>query len=322
MKAILVRDVGGPEVLKLEEVETPEPGPREVRVRLEAVGLNFIDIYHRTGLYPMTPPFVPGKEGAGVVEAVGPEVESVSSGDRVAFAMTTGNYAERVVIREGHCVPVPDGVDLQTAAAVMLQGMTAHYLAHSTFPLREGSRALVHASAGGVGHLLVQIAKERGAWVVGTCSTEEKAELTMKAGADHVIRYTETDFEDEIRRLTDGNGLDVVYDSVGKDTFDKSLNCLRPRGYMVLYGQSSGPVPPVDPGVLARKGSLFLTRPGLAHYTARREELLERSGYLFSALEAGTLEVRIDRTFPLSEAGEAHRYLEGRKTRGKVLLIP
>ena len=291
-------------------------------MRVEAAGLNFIDIYHRTGSYPLDTPFTPGREAAGVVDAVGEGVSEVEVGQRVGFGMFPGAYAEEIVVPAGVLVPVPDGVDLKTAAAVLLQGMTAHYLATSTFPLMEGHAALVHAAAGGVGHLLVQIAKLRGATVLGTVSTEEKAELARGYGADHVIRYTETDFEEETMRLTDGAGVDVVYDSVGRDTFHKSLACLRPRGYMVLYGASSGPVEPMDPQILNRGGSLFLTRPSLAHYADDREELLERSGDLFRWMEAGDLDVRIDRTFPLHQAPEAHRYMESRKTKGKVLLVP
>lgn len=322
MKAIVVRETGGPEVLQVDEVETPRPGAGEVRVRVEAAGLNFIDIYNRTGSYPMDPPFTPGREAAGVVDAVGEGVSGVSEGDRVGFVMRPGAYAEHVVVPAEVLVPVPDAVDLETAAAVLLQGMTAHYLAVSTYPLQEGDDALVHAAAGGVGHLLVQICKLRGARVVGTVSTEEKAELARGYGADDVIRYTERDFEEETLRLTDDRGVDVVYDSVGKDTFHKSLGCLRERGYLVLYGASSGPVEPIDPQILNRGGSLFLTRPSLAHYVKRRDELLQRADDLFGWIEAGELEVRVDRTFPLADAPEAHRYMEARKTRGKVLLAP
>jgi len=322
VKAIRVHETGGPELLRYEEVETPEPGEGEVRVRVAAAGLNFIDVYNRTGLYPMDTPFTPGREAAGTVAAVGPGVEGVAVGDRVGFVMRPGAYAEEVVVPARIVVPVPAGVELETAAAVLLQGMTAHYLATSTFAVGDGHTALIHAAAGGVGHLLVQIAHRRGARVIGTCSTEEKAELARADGADHVIRYTEEDFEAETRRLTAGEGVDVVYDSVGADTFDRSLSCLRNRGYMVLYGASSGPVEPIDPQILNRKGSLFLTRPSLAHHVDRRDELLERSGDLFEWIEAGELGVRIDRSFPLEEAPEAHRYIEGRKTKGKVLLVP
>ncbi|MBI4540917.1 MAG: quinone oxidoreductase [Gemmatimonadetes bacterium] len=323
MKAIRVHEFGGPEVLRLDEVPTPDPAAGQVRVRVEAAGVNFIDIYHRTGLYPSTRPFIPGREAAGVVDAVGPGVTELAAGDPVAFAMHPDAYAELVVVPWEKLVRVPDGVDLETAAAIMLQGMTAHYLTHSTYALRPGETALVHAAAGGVGLLLVQVAKRAaGARVIGTVSTREKADLARKAGADHVILYTEQDFEAEVRRLTDGKGVDVVYDSVGADTFLRSLNCLRPRGYIVLYGQSSGPVAAVDPQILNQRGSLFLSRPSLAHYIAGRSELLERAGDLFRWIAAGTLEVRIDRTFPLPEAAEAHRYMEGRKTKGKLLLLP
>jgi NADPH2:quinone reductase len=323
MQAIRIHQFGGPEVLRYyEEAPLPKPGAGEARVKIEAAGVNFIDVYHRTGRYPGQLPITPGMEGAGVVDAVGPEVADVKPGDRVAYAMQQGSYAEATVVPAWKLVPIPDGVDTQQAAAVMLQGMTAHYLSHSTYPLQSGDTALVHAAAGGVGLLLVQIAKRCGAQVIGTVSTEEKARLAREAGADEVILYTQADFEAETKRLTDGQGVNVVYDSVGQTTFDKSLNCLKPRGYLVLYGQSSGPVPPLDPQVLNAKGSLFLTRPNLGHYAADRTEILERSGALFKWMATGELKVRIDKTFPLSEAPEAHRYLEGRKTKGKLLLIP
>lgn len=322
MKAIRVHEAGGPEVLRYEEVPVPEPGEGQVRVKVAAAGVNFIDIYHRKGLYPVAHPFTPGVEAAGVVDAVGPGVTEFQPGDRVAYAMQLGAYAEYTVVPAEKLVKVPEGVDLNTAAAIMLQGMTAHYLVYTTYPLREGETALVHAAAGGVGHLLVQLAKRKGARVIGTVSTEEKARLAREAGADEVIIYTQTDFEAEVKRLTEGRGVDVVYDSVGHDTFEKGLNCLRLRGYMVLYGQSSGPVGPFDPQILNAKGSLFLTRPSLGHYVATREELLWRAGDLFRWLQGGELTLRIDRTFPLAEAAEAHHYLEGRQTKGKVLLTP
>jgi NADPH2:quinone reductase len=322
MKAIRVHQHGGPEVLHYEETLPPEPGSGEVRVKIEAAGVNFIDVYHRTGLYPGELPFTPGVEGAGVVDAIGPDVSGLKLGDRVAYAMHQGSYAEYAVVQAWRLVPIPEGVATRSAAAVMLQGMTAHYLSHSTYPIQPGDTVLVHAAAGGVGLLLVQMAKRRESRVIGTVSTEEKARLASQVGADEVILYTQTDFEAETKRLTDGAGVDVVYDSVGVTTFDQSLNCLKPRGYMVLFGQSSGPVPPLNPQVLAAKGSLFLTRPRLAHYAADRAELLERSGDLFKWMAADELQVRIDQTFPLAEAAEAHRYLEGRKTRGKLLLIP
>lgn len=322
MRAIRVHEYGGPEVLRLEEVPVPEPGVGQVRVRLEAVGVNFIDVYHRMGAYPSELPITLGREGAGVVEAVGPDAGEVQVGERVAFAMVPGSYAEQVVVDAAQLVPVPEGVSSEQAAGVMLQGMTAHYLVFSTYPLQEGESCLVHAAAGGVGHLLVQLAKLHGARVIGTASTPEKVELARAAGADEVIRYTEVDFQEETMRLTEGRGVDVVYDGVGKDTFMQSMRCLRPRGFLVLYGQSSGAVGPLDPQILNRYGSLFLTRPSLGHYIATREELLWRAGDLFAWLAAGRLEVRIDRTFVLAEAAEAHRYLEGRQTKGKVLLLP
>jgi NADPH2:quinone reductase len=322
MKAIRVHEYGGPTALSYQEVETPEPGPGQARVKIEAAGLNFIDTYHRTGQYPSDLPITPGVEGAGVVDAIGPDVTGVTEGDRVAYVMQPGAYAEYAIVDDWKLVPIPDNLDTQPAAAAMLQGMTAHYLSYSTYPLQEGDVALVHAAAGGVGHLLVQMAKKRGARVIGTVSTEEKARLTREAGADEVIRYTETDFEAETRRLTNDRGVDVVYDSVGKTTFDKSLNCLRPRGYLVLYGQSSGAVEPFNPQILNQKGSLFLTRPSLGDYVATRAELLQRANELFTWMANGELDVRADETFPLQEAAEAHRYLEGRQTKGKVLLIP
>ena len=322
MKAIRVHEYGGPEALSYEEAPLPEPGAGEARVKIEAAGLNFIDVYHRMGRYPAQLPITPGVEGAGVVDAVGPQVADLQPGDRVVYVMQMGSYAEYAVVPAWKLVQVPDDIDIRQAAAVMLQGMTAHYLTRSTYPLRPGDTALVHAAAGGVGLLLVQMAKQRGARVIGTVSTEEKARLAREAGADEVILYTQADFEAETKRLTDGEGVNVVYDSVGKTTFDKSLNCLKPRGYMVLYGQSSGPVPPLDPQVLNAKGSIFLTRPSLGHYAADRAEIVQRAGDLFAWMLAGQLKVRIDKTFPLAEAGEAHRYLEGRKTKGKVLLIP
>lgn len=322
MKAVRVHSFGGPEVLSYEEVPLPEPGPGEARVKVEAAGVNFIDIYHRTGQYRGQLPLTLGMEAAGVVDAIGAGVTEVQPGDRVAYAMQQGSYAEYAIVPAWKLVPVPDAIELRSAAAVMLQGMTAHYLTHSTYPLQPGDTVLVHAAAGGVGLLLVQLAKRRGARVIGTVSTEEKARLAREMGADEVILYTQADFETEVRRLTDGRGVDVVYDSVGRATFDKSLNCLRPRGYLVLYGQSSGAVPPFDPQVLNAKGSLFLTRPSLGHYAATREELLERANELFQWMIAGELTVRIDQTYPLAEATAAHQYMEGRQTKGKVLLIP
>ena len=323
MKAIRVNEHGGPEVLGYEDVELPEPGPGQVRVRLAASGVNFIDIYRRTGVYPGEPPFTLGLEGAGEVDAVGEGVEEVSVGDYVASASMPGSYAEYVVAPVEVLVPFNVTlVEARVAAAVMLQGMTAHYLTHSTFPLQEGQTALVHAAAGGVGLLLVQLAKLRGARVIGTAGTEEKAQLARDAGADEVILYTEQDFVQETNRLTAGEGVHVVYDSVGEETFDGGLDVLRPRGYMVLFGASSGPVEPIDPQVLNQKGGLFLTRPALAQYTADREELLWRAESLFSWIGQNNLNVRIGSTYELSDAERAHRDLEGRKTTGKLLLIP
>lgn len=322
MKAIRVHAYGEPEQLRYEEVPTPKPGIGEALVKVEAVGLNYIDVYHRTGLYPGVLPFTPGLEAAGVVEAVGEGVKEVKVGDRVAYSTVPGSYAEYVTASERNLVKLPEGIDAKAGAAAMLQGMTAHYLTHATFVLKRGDTALVHAAAGGVGLLLIQMAKRCGARVLGTVSTEAKADLARKAGADEVILYTQQDFEAEVKRLTDGQGVHVVYDSVGQTTFEKSLNSLRPRGYLVLFGQSSGPVPAFDPIVLSRKGSLFVTRPTLMNYTATREELLQRAGDVLGWIASGRLKLRIDRTFPLAEAAEAHRALEGRQTTGKVLLIP
>jgi NADPH2:quinone reductase len=322
MKAIRVEQYGGLDALRYEDIPDPEPGEGEVCVKIEAAGVNFVDIYHRMGRYPSKLPITLGMEGAGVVDAVGQDANSVKPGDRVAYAMQQGSYAEYAIVPAWKLVRVPDEVTTRQAAALMLQGMTAHYLSLSTYPLSEDDTALVHAAAGGVGHILVQLAKRCGARVIGTVSTEEKAALGKKAGADEIILYTQMDFEAETKRLTEGQGVDVVYDSVGKTTFQKSLNCLRPRGYLVLYGQSSGPVEPIDPQVLNSKGSLFLTRPSLGHYASDREELAQRANDLFSWMIAGELEVRIDRTFPLSEAAEAHRYMEDRRTKGKILLLP
>lgn len=322
MRAIRVQAYGEPSVMQLDEVSLPEPGAGEARVAIEAAGVNFIDTYQRSGQYKVPLPFTPGQEGAGTVTAVGPGVSEVKVGDRVAYASQLGSYASEAIVPVRMLVPVPAGMSMQQAAAVMLQGMTAHYLSHSTYPLKKGETALVHAAGGGVGQLLVQLAKRRGARVIGTVSTDEKAELARAAGADEIIFYTRVDFAEETRRLTDGRGVDVVYDSVGKTTFDQSLNALRPRGYLVLYGQSSGAVAAFDPQILNAKGGLFLTRPSLGHYTADRAELMERSGDLFRWISAGELTLRIDRTYPLVEAAAAHQYLADRQTRGKVLLIP
>ena len=322
MKAVQIQKQGGPEVLEVVDLDTPTPGEGEVLVKLEASGINFIDVYQRSGLYKVELPYVLGLEGAGTVAEVGENVSGFKKGDRVAYTGTSGSYAEAVLVPAERLVSVPESVSLETAAAVMLQGMTAQYLSHSTYPIQEGDTCLVHAVAGGVGLLLTQLAKLRGAVVIGTASTLEKAERARKVGADHVILYTEQDFEEEVKRLTDGDGVQVVYDSVGETTFDKSLNCLAPRGYMVLYGQSSGPVGAFDPQVLNSKGSLFLTRPSLFHYIAEREELVKRAGELFVLLSEGNLDVHIDSTFSLEDVAEAHRKLENRETSGKVLLTP
>ena len=322
MKAIRVHQFGAADALQYDDAPLPEAQAGEVRIKLAASGLNFIDIYHRTGAYAMSTPFIPGQEGAGVVDAVGAGVTTLAIGDRVAYPLHSGSYAEYVTIPADRTVPVPEAIDLKTAAATMLQGMTAHYYATSTFPIQPGDKVLVHAAAGGVGQLLVQIAKLRGGWVVGTVSTEEKAQIAKAAGADEVILYSQQDFEVEVKRLTNGRGVDVVYDSVGKTTFDKGLNCLRPRGYMVLCGQASGPVDPINPQILNQRGSLYLTRPTLGPYIATRVELLQRADDLFSWITAGKLHVQIDKSFPLADAAEAHRYMEARMTKGKVLLIP
>jgi len=322
MKAIRVHTPGGPDALLCEDIAVPIPGPDQVLVKVVAAGVNFIDVYHRTGLYKVTPPIPIGMEGAGTVEAVGTEVLEVSPGDPVAWAVASGSYAEYALVPAASLVRLPPNIDFDLAAAVMLQGMTAHYLTHSTYPLKEGETALVHAAAGGVGLLLVQMAKMRGARVIGTVSTQAKANLAIEAGADAVILYSRQDFEPEVKRLTDNRGVDVVYDSVGQATFMKGLVCLRPRGMMVSYGQSSGAVHPIDPLLLNQMGSLFLTRPTLAHYTATRLELLWRADDVLGWVASEKLKVRIDRTYPLTEAAQAHRDLEGRKTAGKLLLKP
>lgn len=322
MRAVRVETNGGPEVLRLADVPEPRPGPGQVRIKVAAAGVNFVDIYNRKGLYNVPRPFTVGAEAAGTVDALGDGVTDFTVGQHVASMSLPGAYAEFVVVDASQVVPVPEGVGLRTAAAVMLQGVTAHYLSHSTFALMPGQTALIHAAAGGVGALLVQMAKMLGARVIGTVSTEEKAAIARESGADKVIRYTEQDFEAETRQFTNGAGVDVVYDSVGRATFDQSLNCLRPRGYLVLFGQSSGPVPPVDPQLLNRKGSLYLTRPTTRDYIATREELLWRAHDVFTWIQDSRLRVRIDQTFPLDQAAAAQQYLEDRKTRGKVLLVP
>ncbi len=320
MNAIRINQTGGPEVLRYEELPAPTPGPADALVRIEAVGVNFVDIYNRKGLYQTPTPFTAGAEAAGVVEAVGAQVKDVRVGDRVACARVPGAYATQAVIPADRLVKLPDGVDSRVGAAVILQGLTAHYLTHSTYPVKRGDTILLHAAAGGVGLLLTQMAKMLGARVIGTVSTEAKAAIAKQTGADDIILYTSQDFEAETKRLTGGRGVPVVYDSVGKTTFDKSLNCLLPRGYLVLFGQSSGPVGPVDPQILNAKGSLFLTRPTLTHYALTRDELLARSGDVLGWVKAGKLKVRIDRTFPLAQAADAHRYLESRQSTGKVIL--
>jgi len=322
MKAIRVQSPGGPEALRYEDVPQPSPAAGQVLVKVEAVGVNYIDVYQRTGLYKVATPFTLGQEAAGVVTAVGPGVTDPKVGDRVAYTSILGAYAEYAVVPADRVVVLPDGVTARQAAAALLQGMTAHYLACTTYPLKAGDTCLVHAAAGGVGLLLCQIASRRGARVIGTVSTREKAALAREAGARDVILYTEQDFEAEVKRLTNGLGLQVVYDSVGKTTFEKGLNCLTRRGMMVLYGQSSGPIASFDPQVLSQKGSLFLTRPTLAHYITTRAELVARAGEVLSWVKSGTLKVRIEHEFSLAETAEAHRALEARKTTGKLLLIP
>ncbi len=322
MRAVRIHEHGGPEVLRYEEVPRLEPGRGEARIKVEAAGVNFTDIYNRIGLYKLTLPCTLGSEAAGTVDAVGPEVTEVKPGDRVAYAMHLGAYAEYVAVPAWRLVPLPPAIDGRTAAAVMLQGMTVHYLTHSTYPLKPGETVLVHAAAGGVGRLLVQVAKRLGARVIGTVSSEEKARLAREAGADEVILYTGEDFEEAVKRATGGRGVDVVYDSVGKTTAEKSLNCLRPRGYLVLFGNASGAAPPIDPLTLMAKGSLYLTRPTLTHYTGNREELLARARAVFDWVTSEQVKVRIAKTFPLAEAAEAHRALEGRGVAGKILLLP
>lgn len=322
MKAIVIEETGGPEVLQLREVDGAVAGDGQVAVEVAAAGLNFIDTYHRSGLYPMEFPFTPGVEGAGVVTAVGPGVDDIEVGARVAWSGVIGSYAERTVVPAASTVPVPDDVDLEVSAAVLLQGLTAHYLATDTFPLDASHQCLVHAGAGGVGLLLTQIATGKGARVITTVGTEEKAQLSRAAGADHVIVYTGVDFKSEVEKLVGEKSLDVVYDGVGAATFEKSIDLLRPRGMMVTYGNASGPVPDISPLMLSQKGSLFLTRPTLAHYVQTRAELIGRANELFAWIAAGDLEVRIDARYALEDAADAHRALESRRTTGKVLIIP
>jgi NADPH2:quinone reductase len=326
MKAIQVSQTGGPEVLVPADLPIPKPKPNEAVVQIKAAGVNFIDVYLREGRYPAQLPFVDGQEAAGVVTELGSEVASIQAGvqpgDRVAYTSVTGSYAEYAAVPVSRLVKIPDELSFEQAAAAMLQGMTAHYLSHSTYKLQPGETALIHAAAGGVGSLLVQMAKKIGARVIGTAGTKDKAQLARDAGADECIIYTEADFEIETRRLTDGKGVNVVYDGVGKATFEKGLNVLMPRGYMVLFGGSSGAVAPFDLIKLSQKGSLFITRPTLAHYTLTREELEWRANDVLRMIAAGDLKLRIHKAYPLEEAAQAHRDLEGRKTTGKLLLIP
>jgi NADPH:quinone reductase len=322
MRAIQITKPGGPEALTLVELPTPTPAPREALVEIHAAGVNFIDVYFREGRYPAKLPFVLGQEAAGVVTEVGGEVRSLKPGDRVAYTGTNGAYAGYQAVPADRLVKIPNGLDFRDAAAAMLQGMTAHYLSHSTYPIQSGDTVLIHAAAGGVGQLLVQLAKSRGARVIATVGTDAKAELARSAGADETINYATHDFEAETKRLTDGLGVHAVYDGVGKDTFDKDLNVLRPRGMLVLFGGASGAVPPFDPMRLSQKGSLFLTRPTLAHYIATRQELEERAGAVLGMIASGELRLRIDREYPLANAADAHRDLEARRSAGKLLLIP
>ncbi|HKB25490.1 MAG TPA: quinone oxidoreductase [Methylomirabilota bacterium] len=322
MKAVRIHKAGGPEALTYEDVPEPTPKAGEAIVKVEAAGVNYVDVYQRSGQYKLELPITLGLEAGGTVTAVGPGVTEVQVGDKVAYAGVPGAYAQYAAVPAQRLVVLPQGVSTRQGAAAMLQGMTAHYLACSTHPLKSGDTALVHAAAGGVGLLLCQIARMRGARVVGTVSTDEKAKLAREAGADQVILYTKQDFEVEVKRITGGKGLQVVYDSVGKTTFDKGFNCLAPRGMMVLYGQSSGPIGAFDLQILNQKGSLFLTRPSLVHHTATREELLQRAGEVLGWIRDGKLRLRTEFEFPLKDAAEAHRALEGRKTTGKVLLIP
>ncbi len=322
MQVIRIHETGGPEVLELAELPIPQPGPGQVLIRVEAIGINFVEIYFRKGVYKASLPFTPGTEAAGTVEKLGPGVTGFAAGDVVASASVLGSYAEYALVPAAQLVKVPAGLAPEKAAAVMLQGMTAHYLAYSTFPLKAGDTALVHAGAGGVGLLLTQIAARLGARVICTVSTKAKAELAREAGASDVILYTEQDFEAEVKRLTGGKGVDVVYDSVGKTTFEKSLNCLRPRGLLALFGAASGPVPPFDLGQLNSKGSLFITRPSLWHYIATRAELEWRAGDVLGWAAKGDLKLRTEFIYPLAQAAQAQSDLEGRKSTGKILLVP
>lgn len=322
MKAVRISEHGGPEAMHYEDVDQPQPAATEVLIKVEAAGINFIDTYQRSGLYKIPLPATLGLEASGTVEAVGTEVSRFKSGDRVAYTNVLGAYAEYAAVDQDKLVAIPDGVSFNEGAAAMLQGCTAHYLSQSTYPIKNGDSCLIHAAAGGVGLLLIQMAKNAGAFVIGTVSTEEKAELARQAGADEVILYSQSDFETEVKRITDGAGVNVVYDSVGKSTFDKSIDCLQRFGYMVLYGNASGPVTEFNPATLGPKGSLFLTRPTLFDYTADRESLEWRSGDVFKWIGEGKLKLRLEHFFALAEAREAHQALEGRKTTGKIILTP
>jgi NADPH:quinone reductase len=320
VKAVRVHALGGPEVMQYDDIDVPRPGPGEVLIKITATGLNYLDVQYRIGRVKAPLPFTNGTEAAGIVSEVGSGVTDVKVGDRVAYTMILGTYAEYALAPAARLIPVPAGLDLRTAAAALLQGLTAHYLTHSTYPLKAGETALVHAAAGGIGNVLTQVARLIGAQVITTVGSDAKVELARQAGAHHVINYSTQDFEQEVKKLTDGRGVDVVYDSVGKDTFDKSLNCLRHRGYLALFGFSSGLVPPFDPAILGVKGSLFLTRPGLNQYIATRDELMTRARDLFTWLADGSVKIRINHTFPLADAVKAHQELEARRTTGKVLL--
>jgi NADPH2:quinone reductase len=322
MRAIQVSALGGPEVLELHDIPAPEPAPNEAIVAIRACGVNFIDIYFREGRYPTPLPFIPGQEAAGVVTETGHDVTHVKVGDRVAYTGSNGSYAEFQAVPSNRLVKIPDAIDFHQAAAAMLQGMTAHYLSHNTFPLKAGDTALIHAAAGGVGLLLVQMAKTLGAHVIATAGTDDKCALAKTAGADEVINYSTHDFELETKRIMEGKGVHVVYDGVGKDTFDRDLNVLRPRGMLVLFGGASGAVPPFDPMRLSQRGSLFMTRPTLAHYIATHEELEQRASAVLGAIGRGELKLRIDKEYPLGEAAIAHTELAARRTTGKLLLIP
>ncbi|HEY1678934.1 MAG TPA: quinone oxidoreductase [Candidatus Sulfotelmatobacter sp.] len=322
MKAIRISQIGGPEVMELIEVPAPQPKPNEAIVKVSLAGVNSIDAQFRDGRLRTPLPFVPGQEGAGIVTSAGPQARFVKAGDRVAWSGTLGSYAEYLAAPEDHLVPIPAFIGDDQAVALMMHGLTAHYLVNDAHKLKAGETALIHAAAGGVGLLLVQLAHAIGARVIGTVSSDEKAQLAREAGADEVVVFTQHDFESEVNRLTDGKGVDVVYDGVGKDTFEKNLNVMRLRGMLVLYGMSSGPVPPVDPAKLSEKGSLYMARTTLAHFTATRDELLARTGALFALVEAGKLKVQIAKTYPLAEAAQAHRDLEGRRVTGKLLLRP